>query len=49
MEQFRTILEAEGGLLDLTAKSGQITVTKRTCAFISMSDGQRHVSRSTSN
>ena len=31
IEQFKAILEEEGGLVDLAAKNGQITVTKRTC------------------
>ena len=43
LEQFTAILEEEGGLVDLVAKDGQITITKRTCAFISMFDDQRHV------
>ena len=43
LEQFIAILEQEGGLVDLVAKNGHITITKRSCAFISMFDGQRHV------
>jgi len=43
LDQFRAILEEEGGLIDLTTKDGVVTVTKRTCAFISMFDEQRHV------
>ena len=43
LEQFKTILEQEGGMVDLASQNGQITITKRTCAFISMFDDQRHV------
>ncbi len=43
IEQFTAILEAEGGLVDLTTKDGQLTVSKRTCAFISMLDDKRRV------
>ena len=48
LDQFAAILEEEGGLVDLAAKDGHITITKRTCAFISMFDDQRHVCESTS-
>ena len=43
LEQFAAILEQEGGLVDLVARDGQITISKRTCAFISMIDDSRHV------
>ena len=43
IEQFAAILEREGGLFDLVNKNGQLTVTKRSCAFISMFDDQRNV------
>ncbi len=43
IKQFRAILKAEGGLIDLENKQGQITLSKRTCAFISMLDNERHV------
>jgi predicted ArsR family transcriptional regulator len=43
ISQFKALLEEEGGLIDLKSKDGQVTVMKRTCAFISMSDEQRHV------
>ena len=43
LEQFTAILEQEGGLVDLAAKDGHVTITKRTCAFISMFDDHRHV------
>jgi predicted ArsR family transcriptional regulator len=43
LDQFTTILEKEGGLVDLTARNGQVTITKRSCAFISMFEEQRHV------
>ncbi len=43
IEQFMAILEREGGLFDLAAKDGHLTVTKRSCAFISMFDDQRNV------
>ena len=43
LAQFRTILEQEGGLVDLVTQHGQVTITKRSCAFISMFDDQRHV------
>jgi predicted ArsR family transcriptional regulator len=43
IEQFMAILEQEGGLFDLVAKDGHLTVTKRNCAFISMFDEQRNV------
>src|SRR5271165_3104364 len=33
IEQFAAILEREGGLFDLVNKNGQLTVTKRSCAF----------------
>ena len=44
LEQFMAILEEEGGLVDLESpRNGHVTITKRTCAFISMFDGQRNV------
>jgi predicted ArsR family transcriptional regulator len=43
IDQFKAILKEEGGLVDLTAKDGVVTITKRTCPFISMFDEQRHV------
>jgi predicted ArsR family transcriptional regulator len=43
IDQFKAILQKEGGMIDLTAKDGLVTITKRTCAFISMFDEQRHV------
>ena len=43
LDQFRKILEQEGGLVDLATKDGQITITKRSCAFISMFEPHRHV------
>jgi predicted ArsR family transcriptional regulator len=43
IDQFRAILEEEGGLVDVSSRDGHVTVTKRTCAFISMFDEQRHV------
>ena len=43
LEQYKAILEAEGGLVELITKDGQVTVTKRTCAFISMFEDERHV------
>ena len=43
IEQFTAILEAEGGLVDLSTKNGQLTVSKRTCAFISMFDDRRNI------
>jgi len=41
--QYAAILEAEGGLVDLSTKGGHLTVTKRTCAFIGMFDNNRNV------
>jgi predicted ArsR family transcriptional regulator len=43
IEQFTAILEQEGGLFDLANKNGHLTVTKRSCAFVSMFDEQRNV------
>ena len=43
IEQYAALLEKEGGLIDVVAKDGQIKVTKRSCAFVSMFDDQRHV------
>jgi len=43
IEQFKAVLQREGGLLDLAFEDGVVTITKRTCAFISMFDDQRHV------
>ena len=43
LDQFRKILDQEGGLVDLATKDGQITITKRSCAFISMFEPHRHV------
>jgi len=43
LEQFTALLEEEGGMVDLVAKDGQITIGKRTCAFISMFDDKRRV------
>ncbi len=43
LEQFAAILEQEGGLVDVVAKDGRITFRKRSCAFISMFEGKRHV------
>ena len=45
IEQFVAILEQEGGLFNLVAKNGHLTVTKRNCAFISMLDEERNVLR----
>lgn len=42
LEQFARILEAEGGLVELCAKGGRVTVIKRTCPFYSMADEERH-------
>jgi DeoR family transcriptional regulator, suf operon transcriptional repressor len=43
MEQFNAVLEEEGGLVDLVAKDGQLTLTKRNCPFIgTFDDEQRH-------
>ena len=47
VEQFLAILEEEGGMTDMIRKDGHLTVTKRTCAFISMFDDQENVSRLT--
>ena len=47
LEQFLAVLEEEGGLTDMVRKDGHLTVTKRTCEFISMFDGRENVSRST--
>jgi len=43
LEQFARITEEEGGMIDVVAKNGQVTVTKRTCPFFSMADEPRHV------
>lgn len=43
LDQFTKILEQEGGLVDLVAKDGHVTITKRSCAFISMFEDHRHV------
>ena len=43
LDQFTHILEQEGGLVDLTSKNGQVTISKRSCAFISMFEPHRHV------
>jgi predicted ArsR family transcriptional regulator len=43
LDQFKAILEEEGGLVDIATKDGVVSITKRTCAFISMFDEQRHV------
>ncbi len=43
LEQFKHILEQEGGLVELATKDGQVTITKRSCAFISMFEPHRHV------
>jgi len=43
IEQFKALLEDEGGLVDLAFKDGVVTITKRTCPFISMFDEARHV------
>ena len=43
VEQFLAILEEEGGMTDMVRKDGHLTVTKRTCAFISMFDDQANV------
>jgi predicted ArsR family transcriptional regulator len=43
LDQFKAILQKEGGLVDLAAKNGLVTITKRTCAFLSMFDEKRHV------
>lgn len=43
VEQFLAILEEEGGMTDMIRKDGHLTVTKRTCAFISMFDDQENV------
>ncbi len=43
LRQYIAILRREGGLVDLVAKDDRITITKRSCAFISMLDGQRRV------
>ena len=43
LEQFAALLEEEGGMIDLVTQNGYVTITKRSCAFISMFDDQRHV------
>ena len=43
LSQYAAILEEEGGLVEVTAKGGQITVTKRSCPFIAMFDEERNV------
>jgi DeoR family transcriptional regulator, suf operon transcriptional repressor len=43
LAQYMRILEEEGGLVDLRVKDGQITLTKRTCPFISMFEDERNV------
>jgi predicted ArsR family transcriptional regulator len=45
LHQLRAILEDEGGMVDLATKDGQVTLTKRSCAYINMADEQRHVCR----
>jgi predicted ArsR family transcriptional regulator len=43
IKQFMAILEQEGSLFDLKSKNGHLTVTKRTCPFMSMLDEERNV------
>ncbi len=43
LAQYRRILEEEGGLVELRSTEGRVTISKRTCPFISMFDDQRNV------
>ncbi len=43
LDQFKSILEQEGGLVDMVTKDGHVRITKRSCAFISMFEDHRHV------
>jgi predicted ArsR family transcriptional regulator len=43
LAQYRRVLEEEGGLVDLRCTQGQITISKRTCPFISMFEEERNV------
>jgi predicted ArsR family transcriptional regulator len=41
--QFMRVLEEEGGLVEVTEREGHLTVSKRSCAFLSMCDEKRTV------
>lgn len=43
LADYKRILEEEGGLVEMRFRDGQITVTKRTCPFISMYEDERNV------
>jgi len=43
LEQYNRILREEGALVNMTTEEGQITITKRSCPFISMYEDERNV------
>jgi predicted ArsR family transcriptional regulator len=43
LEQYNSILREEGALVNLNTADGQVTITKRTCPFISMYENERNV------
>jgi DeoR family transcriptional regulator, suf operon transcriptional repressor len=43
VRQFVRLLEQEGGLVDIAQKDGRLTISKRSCAFLSMADEQRRI------
>jgi predicted ArsR family transcriptional regulator len=43
LAQLMRVIEEEGGLVEVVRKNGRVTVSKRSCAFISMFDESRTV------
>ncbi|MBN2580050.1 MAG: MarR family transcriptional regulator [Pirellulales bacterium] len=43
LRQLTDILRIEGGLIEISAKNGQLVLYKRSCPFISISDGKQSI------